>query len=87
VISVTHVSVVDAFSDKVGSCARYCMKLPTIPRASIIQNKISEPTSGVTIMGSSEKKITSPLRYLFSVFTASAITKPRMISSGVTVKV
>ena len=74
-------------SDSPGSLARYAIRFPRIPRLSIIQNRISEPISGVTIIGRSEKKIASPFRCRCSELTASAIIRPRMISIGVTVKV
>ena len=46
-----------------------------------------EPIKGVTIIGSKEKKIKIPLRYLFNLFTAKAISKPNTIIMGVTVNV
>ena len=58
-----------------------------MPSELIIQNRISEPTSGVMIIGSSEKKITGPLRRLGTMFTARAMAKPRRMASGVTTKV
>ena len=57
------------------------------PCESIIQNRTSEPTSGVTIIGSSEKKMTGPLMKRGMALTARAMTKPSTITSGVTMKV
>ena len=56
-------------------------------RQSIIQETISEPMIGVMIIGSSEKKITGPLIQPGTWLTASAMTKPSSIASGVTTKV
>ena len=86
-INVIHVSVVDAFNDRVGSLATVCKKDPKIPLLSIIHKRTSEPISGDTIIGNSEKKITIPLNIWFNELTASAINKPKMIKRGVTVKV
>ena len=58
-----------------------------MPFESIIQNSTSEPIKGVTIIGNSETKIVGPLNMPGIRFTASAITNPRMITSGVTTKV
>ncbi len=55
-----HISGVEALTDRIGSPASTCSAAPMMPRASTIQNRISEPTSGVTIIGSSEKKISGP---------------------------
>ena len=57
------------------------------PRESTIQNRISEPTRGVTSMGSSEKKITGPFSSVGIELTTTAMMKPRMITRGVTMKV
>ena len=58
-----------------------------MPRASTIQNRISAPTSGVIIIGRSEKKISGPRSLCVALLTATAITNPRTITSGVTTKV
>jgi len=63
---VIHVNDIDALSDKSGLLKSICSELPMMPRESIIQKRIRDPINGVTIMGSSEKKITSPLILLFS---------------------
>ena len=86
-MSVIQVRPGEAFSDRSGLSNMICSVPPITPLASIIQNRISEPINGVTIMGSSEKKIVGPLNRPGSLFTDSAITKPRMITSGVTTKV
>ena len=48
-----------------------CSVAPITPWASIIQNSTSEPISGVTIIGSSEKKITGPLSSFGTQLTAT----------------
>ena len=85
--SVIQVSVGDALSDRSGSSNRICSVAPITPSASIIQNRTSEPISGVTIIGRSEKKIVTPRNIRGSAFTPSAMARPRIMTSGVTMKV
>jgi hypothetical protein len=61
-MSMIQVSGVDALTERFGSPASHCSAAPRMPRASIIQNRISAPMSGVTIIGRSEKKIVGPRR-------------------------
>lgn len=58
-----------------------------MPRASTIQNRISDPINGVIIIGSNEKNISGPRMTCVAEFTATAIMNPRTIVSGVTTKV
>ena len=85
--SVNHVSAGDALSDRFGSSNRICSVAPITPWASIIQNNTSDPISGVTIIGSSEKKIVGPRNSRGSPLTPSAIASPKTSTKGVTIKV
>ena len=58
-MSVIHVRPVDAFNDRSGSANKSWRPEPIIPLESIIQNRINEPTRGVTIIGNNEKKTKS----------------------------
>ena len=82
-----HISGVDALTDRSGLLVSHCSPVPKIPRASTIQNRISDPTNGVTMNGKSVRNIVGPLSALATELTATAIKNPKMIVSGVTTKV
>ena len=86
-ISIIHVSTGEALSDNELSLKILCSVDPSIPSASIIQNKIRDPINGVTIIGKREKKIVGPFTQLARELTAKAIKKPIIITNGVTTKV
>ena len=87
IINTVHVSVGDALSVSPGSFSRRCRLAPRMPLLSIIQNSTSDPISGVTIIGSSEKNITGPLIRPGIALTPSAMKNPTMMTNGVTMKV
>ena len=86
-MSVIQVSAGEAFSDKSGSSNNTCNVFPITPSASIIQNRISDPISGVMIIGKSDTKIVGPLNNFGKAFTPSAIASPKRMIRGVQTKV
>ena len=86
-INIIQVRTGEAFSDNELSLKILCSVDPRIPSASIIQNKISDPIKGVTIIGNREKKIVGPFTQLARELTPKAIKKPKIITNGVTTKV
>jgi len=86
-ISIIHVSTGEALSERVLSLKILCSVDPSMPSESIIQNKISDPINGVTIIGNREKKIVGPFNRLARELVPKAIKKPKTITNGVTTMV
>ena len=63
------------------------MVAPIMPSPSTIQNKIKDPTSGVTRKGKSETNMDGPFIILGRPLTPIAIANPSIKTNGVTTAV